>query len=242
MKIFLLDQEPHEGLVRLTGNEFHYLCHVRRLKEDDTLEVKDLQNIRWKCILQEIDDSSCVLQLQEKLGKQERDQRQIYLFFCLPKGKKTDLIIRQAAEAGVYRIKPLCSDHSLIKLGGQKEIRQKTERWNRVLREAMQQSGSSIRTELLEPESFTSLSDFCDKTVFFLHQEPIKEESISDIISQTSGDLGLVIGPEGGFSSKEVKMMEDWGFVPVYLGHNILRAETAAIYGVAMLQTILGEY
>lgn len=241
MKTFLLPEENQGNTVCLTGEDFHYLCNVRRLKKGDTLPVKDKNDIQWLAEIEEVEADRCHLILLEQIEEVKNEVVAIHLFQCLPKGKKVDLIFRQAGETGVSSIQPLTSDHSLVKINGDKEGRQKQERWQRVVREALQQSGSPVRTNVEIPSAFSELKNLAKGVVFYLHQDKIAEPQMKKLLHQDVREVSLVIGPEGGFSSRELEWMRQWNFTPVYLGKNTLRVETAALYGIAAVKTILGE-
>jgi len=242
MKTFLLPSEAQEGALVLDGQDFHYLCNVRRLKKGDSFPVKDKNDIQWLARIENVEADQCRLVLVEELRNEKVDEVSIHLFQCLPKGKKGDLIFRQAGETGVKTIQPLTCDHSLVKINGEKEGRQKQERWQRVVREALQQSGSSIRTTVMAPEPFEKLKDLAKGMVFYLHQDKITGPQMKERLSQNVRELSLVIGPEGGFSVRELEWMDQWGFIPVYLGQNTLRVETAALYAIAAVKTLLGDF
>lgn len=243
MKTFLLPSEVREGSLVLDGQDFHYLCNVRRLKKGDSFPVKDKNDIQWLASIVDVEADCCRLILLEKLEEKEKeDEIPIHLFQCLPKGKKGDLIFRQAGETGVCTVQPLTCDHSLVKITGDKERRQKQERWQRVVREALQQSGSSVRTTVMAPEPFEKLKDLAKGTVFYLHQDKITGPRMKERLRNNVEEVSLVIGPEGGFSGRELAWMKQWNFVPVYLGNNTLRVETAALYAIAAVKTILGDF
>lgn len=243
MKTFLLPGEPVDKILKITGEDFHYLCHVRRHNSGDQLRVKTPGGEFWNAVLRDISDKSCSLEMKELLESIPTRHRDIELYFCLPKGKKGDLIVRQAAEAEVRLIQPLTSDHSLVKIRDEKDSRQKLERWKKILREALQQSGSLVETEVLPPKALKSLDRMDGKDVFFLHQISRLESDWTNMVSMdNSRPVVLLIGPEGGFSDSEVLWMESKGYIPVFLGNTVLRAETAALFAVAAVRCAMGEF
>ena len=170
----------------------------------------------------------------------------IILFQCLPKGQKMDLIVRQATETGVARICPVVSDHSVSRIHAN-DAPKKRDRWLRVARQAMQQSGSSSAPEVSLPAQFSDIqriwSDFSDKgdLCLFFHQEQIGTASLHSLLASDPKRVGICIGPEGGFSESEVGKLLHSGFQPVYINTNVLRTETAALYAIASVQTALLE-
>lgn len=247
MKLFLLNTTPHETAETLIlgGEDFHYLCRVRRLSPGEQIKAKDREGYYYqlKLISQERDRG--IFSILERQKEEIRQEREIHLFQAMPKGKKMDLVVRQAAESGVTTIIPIESDHSLIQLNSSGDRSAKRERWKRIAREALQQSGSPLITRVEEPKHFSSLEDFIKAggIGFFCHQKQRKEGLIFPVLNNSPGGapIGLVIGPEGGLSSKEVENLEKWGYHSLYFGDNVLRTETASLYAVAAVKTVLRE-
>lgn len=243
MKTFLLPGDPVDSILDLKGDDFHYLCHVRRHRQGDELRVKTPRGELWKARMLSVQEKTCRLELMEPLDPARVSHRDMELYFCLPKGKKSDLIIRQAVEAEVFRIQPLTSDHSLVRIKDEKESLLKLERWSKIVREALQQSGSPVVTEILPPRALKTLGKMEEKDVFFLHQVARQESELVQKVSQENQrPVAVIIGPEGGFSDSEVERMESLGYLPVYLGETVLRAETAAIFATAVVRTLMGEF
>jgi len=166
------------------------------------------------------------------------------LFQGLPKGAKMDLIVRQAAEGAVSIIAPFESEYSTTCAGADK-----LKRWERIIREARQQSGSATQTLVKPPIDLDALLDYWreikkeyERPVgILLHQEPLEKGSFHDYIRCNPDFVALAVGPEGGFSPREVSLFLAAGFKPLLLGNTILRVETAALYGTAALRIILLE-
>jgi 16S rRNA (uracil1498-N3)-methyltransferase len=160
----------------------------------------------------------------------------------IPKGKKMEQIIRQATEAGVVEIIPLMCEHSVVRLD-ETDGRRKTERWEKIAREALQQSGTPRPPQIhrpARPEELPDLTGHLDRLLYF-HQEPLTQAGLHQLLNPDYSAIGLIIGPEGGFSARELELFAAFHYDSVYLGESILRAETAAVYALAAVQTILRE-
>ncbi|MDR0399490.1 MAG: RsmE family RNA methyltransferase [Treponema sp.] len=268
MKQFLLSAPPdRDGLVRISGEDFHYLVHVRRLKAGDRfnarlpdpgggsfplpgtpvlLELRSLgQGVLTAAVLGEVPDSVPLLP-------------PILLFQALPKGSRMDLIVRQAAEGGIHEIVPFAAEYSIIKSGDLRDGGEKPRRWGRIIREALQQSGSPVPTSLHRPLDADGLFAYWEELKaarpralgIFLHQEsedwgspapPLAERSFHRYLSTIPEILALAIGPEGGFSPAEALRFLKADFKPLAIGDTVLRTETAALYGAAAARVILLE-
>ena len=114
------------------------------------------------------------------------------------------------------------------------------ERIEAIIREAVQQSGSQA-PELIGPVSFSEALGMAEGRTLLLHQSALGEEPkrLSDVLSDLDGTVpvSMMIGPEGGFSDRECALACSEGAVAVLLNTNILRAETAAIYTAAAIQS-----
>ena len=165
MKKYILP-ESFDGSSNLTlrGDDFHYLIRVLRMKEGSSFAGTDLNaGTDYKILIQKIGASSCVLSIEEDYDpdKKCRDISgkqipRIELFQCIPKGRKFDLIIRQAAEAGVAKIIPVLSEYSVPRYDRSPG---KRDRWMRIVQQALQQSGSTIATEITDLLPFEKISE-----------------------------------------------------------------------------------
>nr|AXS01204.1 hypothetical protein [uncultured bacterium] len=167
----------------------------------------------------------------------------IVLFQALPKGEKMDLIVRQAAEGGITEIVPFVSEFSIAKTGasGQKFLR-----WERIVKEARQQSGSKIATAIRKPVTINELFMYWEKMKngalgLLFHHEGLEQKSLHSYLDNNPKVVALAVGPEGGFSGTEVSLFLKNGFNPLTIGDTILRAETAALYCAAAVRILLLE-
>jgi 16S rRNA (uracil1498-N3)-methyltransferase len=165
----------------------------------------------------------------------------------MPKGDKMDLIARQAAEGGVTEVVPFVSEFSVAKT---KTDGQKFTRWERIIKEARQQSGSRIATTLHKPLTIKELFEYWEELktkgalgILFHHVPSCALEQISlhGYLNIDSKVVVLAVGPEGGFSDSEVSLFLEKGFKTLTIGDTILRTETAAVYCAAAIRIILLE-
>jgi 16S rRNA (uracil1498-N3)-methyltransferase len=232
--------------VLLDEKDTHYLKNVLRVKVGAELKCTASDGSVWRGIVSRFDEDGCTLELFPAGTDAEKDastgsrNTQVVLYQSLIKGKNMDLIIRQAVEAGVAAVVPVETEYSQIRLKDFKN--EKPERWQRIIKEAMQQSGTSIHTTI---ETMIKVDDIpavsSDETGLFFHQSPMERKSIHQYLDGHFKKVSLFIGPEGGLSQKDIEILEAKGFKPVYLGENILRAETAAIYATAIVKNLILE-
>ena len=247
MKQFILPSSfDGSSSVLLDEKDTHYLKNVLRVKVGAELKCTAPDGSVWRGIVARFADEGCTLELfpagldTEKKACAGSQNTQVVLYQSLIKGKNMDLIIRQAVEAGVASVVPVDTEYSQIHIKDFKG--QKPERWQRIIKEAMQQSGTSIHTTV---EAVIKLDDIppvsSDETGLFFHQSPMEKKSIHQYLDGQFKKVILFIGPEGGLSQKDIATLEAKGFKPVYLGENILRAETAALYAAAIVKNLILE-
>ena len=174
-----------------------------------------------------------------------------WLFQFLPKPQKLELIVRQATECGVSVIVPIIGEYteksSVMALEGNKK-----ERLERIIKEARQQSGSPVDTKLHTPvtlsDAIAMWNEACHDTEntlgFVLSERDDCDGTLNEIVEKKSEikKVGIAVGSEGGISPEEVSSLQEKAlFHPIHFAVNILRCETAAIYGIAAVQTSINK-
>ena len=256
MKRFILRAAPgRDGTVRLAGDDYHYLARVRRLApgeffpallpdgEEALVRVRSVEGGVLAGDVQPQGDFSGGI---HRLPKNALPP--VILLQALPRGEKMDLIVRQAAEGGVSGIVPFTSEFSIPKITGDAGAK-KIPRWERIIKEARQQSGSAVATTVTPPLSLDGLFAWWDnfKTErpkalgLLLHHQPLAEASLHGYLDSAPETVALAVGPEGGFSPAEAARFMEAGFCPLTIGDTVLRTETAALYGAAAIRIILLE-
>ena len=172
-----------------------------------------------------------------------------WLFQFLPRPQKFELIVRQATECGLSVIVPVIGEYT-EKSSAQALAGAKRERLERIIKEARQQSGSPVETKVLEPMTLEQALELWRTSAgeqgglaFVLSERDDCSGKLRESVQKAGGLEGIkraaiAVGSEGGISPDEVKALEEKGlFQPVHFAVNILRCETAALYGIAAVQT-----
>lgn len=264
MRQFISDSFPDKkGLLVLTGKNYRYFRQVLRIKPGDMVSVRLPDGKLQNMTLASADDSSktLVLQICADTGNEKAEitrgvkaseidaagKTEYWLFQFLPKLPKLEQIVKQATECGVSRIVPVIGEYtesgSLASISGAS----KQERLNKIIREARQQSGSPVETKLASP---VKLEEACrlwkeytagrESAAFVLYERNEKTATITETMQNKTAEVACIAcGCEGGISPSEIEFMtQDDLFIPVHFEGNILRCETAALYGMAALQVI----
>ncbi|MBN1836072.1 MAG: 16S rRNA (uracil(1498)-N(3))-methyltransferase [Spirochaetales bacterium] len=244
MRVFLLPEDAvRSRRAVLRGEDFHYLARVLRLGAGTEFQGCDGEGGRWLCRVVRTGRDFLEARLERKLPVQPAAGPPIILVQLLPKGRKMDTVVRQAAEAGVSRLLPVLGRYSLYRFDGPEDVESKLRRWRRVAREALQQSGAA---GVLEIEPPRELADAVGepgegeiRLVF--HQERRGRRSLHECLASGVQSVCVVVGPEGGLAAEELELLLSKGFVPITVGTSVLRTETAAVFAVAAIRTILEE-
>jgi len=222
------------SLARLDDAGRHYLHDVLRLEPGAAVEVFDggggLYDGR-------IEPGFAALALGARRDA-ARAGLPIVLALALSKGEKVDLVVQKATELGVARIVPWEAERSVVRLeGGRAEERAR--RWRRIAEEAARQCGRADVPEVRAPASLAELVAELPRG----YLPVVFHGDGGTSIAQLPPTIGVVavVGPEGGLAGAELGTLERAGAARASLGPRTLRAETAAIAAVALLQARYGD-
>lgn len=184
--------------------------------------------------------SSVQVRVDTHQATEREAARAVHLAVCMPANERMDWLVEKATELGVTSIQPLMSERSVLRLSGERAIK-KQQHWHSVAVSACEQCGGN-RVPLVHPIS--SLAAWLktgaaadagagvQRLLLALHEGATP---LRDTARLTQGGVTLLSGPEGGLSRAEEAAAMDCGFAPVSLGARVLRAETAALVGLALL-------
>jgi 16S rRNA (uracil1498-N3)-methyltransferase len=246
MRVFLLPEAGEGGRkVEIQGPGFHYLAHVLRRRTGDRFQGVDPEGNRWECRIAQIGTNRLRLELEGPAQQaDEVEGPRIRLIQALPKGRKMDLIVRQATEAGVAEIWPVFSRNSLARIADPADRASRRERWLRLAREAAQQSGGGLLPVIEEPVTLPHAlgRERTEGEVrLIFHQDRLEARSLHSVLAGSPLWITLLVGPEGGFAREELGLARARGFLPITLGELVWRTETAALFAVAAVQTVIEE-
>jgi 16S rRNA (uracil1498-N3)-methyltransferase len=235
-RLYLPDPHVVHNRISIAADKAHYLVSVLRCKEGDELIIFNGHGRCFRTAVVKAEKKEVIAEVREEFPCSVESPIHIALVQSLLKGEKMDLVIQKTIELGVAEILPVVSERSQIK------DTRRTARWRRIAEEASRQSGRNVVPVVHEPVHFRDfLVSENRKGIIFYEEEGMKlSESVSSLAPHTLS-LSIVIGPEGGFSKEEVIAAQGKGFQVTSLGKRILRAETAAISAVSLIQFLLGD-
>lgn len=237
----LLIRGARPGSVVVEGARVHYLSRVLRLTAGAELMVFDGQGKRFDGRLETISADQASLTLSNERAMPA--QRRITVVQGLPKGDKLELVLQKGTELGAAAFIAAACERSVVKLDGKEA--QKQTRWQRIVEEAARQCGRDDVPQVALPMSLrAALASLSPDTKVLVLDESEHTLLLSQAFAPLMGTeqpVAFVIGPEGGLARHEVELMTSQGAVAVSLGRLILRTETAALAGLAVLRHLDGE-
>lgn len=231
----------------ITGSDVNHIKNVLRKKIDDKINIcnSDTQK-NYECVIKNIEENKIVCKILDEVKSLAESNLNITIFQGLPKSDKMELIIQKATELGVKTIVPVITKRTVIKLKD-KDKQNKVDRWRKIAEVAAKQSGRDIIPTI---ENIINIADikFDEFDKIFVLYENEEKISIKDEIEQLKTDnkeelnIGIVIGPEGGFAESEIEQLRlNQNVSVVTLGKRILRTETVALVVSGILMYELGD-
>lgn len=224
--------------VILCDDDIFHLTRVMRAKVGEQIEVVAdgivylAQVNRFKPL-----DISIV----KKIKENNELSNQVILVASLIKGDKMDMVLQKATELGVSEIVLLQTERTVVKYKKDDKAL-KLERFNKILKEAAEQSKRNQIPSLYRIITMSNLKDIeADVKMIAYEAEEGPSLSFTKIVESIKPNqkVAIVIGPEGGFSEKEVSQALAEGYKKVSLGRRILRAETATFYALSVIANFL---
>ncbi len=225
------------AVIDLPEPAHRHLVRVLRMGDGDTVVLFNGDGREYPARLCEVERRRSRAELLRARACPTESPLELVLALCLTKGDRTDWALQKATELGVQRIVPVIAERTVVRLHDERGER-KREHWRGVLIAACEQCGRSRVPELLDPVPITALGDAA-RTRHRWMPDPGAPSSLH--AQRISGSVCLLIGPEGGFSEGDRAAAQAQGFEPVSLGPRVLRAETAAVAAVALLQATAGD-
>ena len=219
-------------------DDVKHLSKVLRHRIGDIVEISDNDEFEYEIELEGISADSAYGRIIDKRHFEREPYHRITLYQGIPKQGKMELIIQKTVELGVDRIIPVFTERTVVQDKG--NFAKKTERWQKIAAEPVKQCRREIITSVEPAVSFSQLTEEIGKNdlnIFCYEDE--KKTSLKEILrderAESCRTLGLIIGPEGGFSEKEYNMITEAGAVSASLGKTVLRVETASVAAMSMV-------
>ncbi len=232
---------PTSGSFELPPDAAHHASRVLRLREGDAVQMFD--GIGHEChgVIAELGGKRVLVGNITAADVDRESPLPVLLAQALSSSEKMDWVIQKATELGATEIQPLATERSVAKLSAERAAK-RTEHWQQVAISACEQCGRNVLPTIHAPldimvwlQQMKASSDarfiLLPEGATALHSQP-----------KPQGRAVLLIGAEGGFTKAESDTARRCGFAPVRMGARVLRTETAAVAGLAALQTLWGDF
>lgn len=222
--------------VAVSRDQSHYLFGVMRLKEEAVVALFNGRDGEWQAKVTVANKRNGMLVCLEQ-SKPLQMPPDLWLLFAPIKKARTDFIVEKAAEMGAARICPVSTEFT-------QSDRVRQDRLQAHALEAAEQCGGTYVPEVGELQKLDAVlaSWPVDRKLLFCDETRVGE-AVTDLAALGTGPWAILIGPEGGFSAREVERLRGMdGVYSVSLGPRVLRADTAAVAALALWQNALGDW
>ncbi len=235
---------PHveEDRLVLKGNELRHLRNSLRLRRGDELTVFDGEGREYEGKILRLEATSAWIEIRRIRSSLEEPPLEVTLAQGLLKGEKMDYLVQKATELGVKRIVPVLSSRSVPLIERSKNSR-RFHRWERIAIEASKQSKRGRVPEVDPPCPYHEMLRSTPREALKLVLNERGGRRLKEVLRELNGQgsVFFIVGPEGGLSEEELEASKEKGFIPVILGGRIMRAETASLCLLSILQYEWGD-
>lgn len=226
MQRYFIKEKDNNYLI-LESSDIHHIKNVMRNKVGDLIECIHEETL-YICEIEDL-TSPKVKIIEERLDDNE-SKLDVAVAIALVKEQKMDLILQKLTELGINKIIPVAMERSIVKLDESK-FNKKKERWEKICKEAAEQSKRNKIPQIMDVHTIKQLKDLSFEHKFICSTR--NPQNLVNNYLQKQDDYAtmiFVIGPEGGIAPNEEDLLTSAGYIPISLGNRIMRVETAAIY------------
>lgn len=235
MPRFFIDS-PAEEIIRVTGSDAAHIGYSLRMKTGEKITFCH-SGIDYNCIIESITENEVLCRVADASPTLSEPTVKLTLYQAYPKQDKLETIIQKTTELGASRIVPFISSRCVAK-PDEKSYAKKLSRFRKIAEEAAKQSGRGIIPEISQLMNFEqALKDMTENDTYLFCYEN-GGEKLKNITLPKSGNIGVMIGSEGGFERIEADRAAAAGAVRIWLGKRILRCETCPIAVTAIIMNL----
>lgn len=244
-KFFVRDDQINDNKVDIIGEDVNHISNVLRMKVGDEFQVCNSDTTEnYNVEIKSFEKEKIICSIINKMKSEAESDINLKIFQGIPKSDKMELIIQKSTELGIKELIPVDMERCVSKISG-KDEKKKIDRWQKISEVAAKQSGRDmipkIHNVIKINDIVKVISDF---DMMIVPYEKAEGYSFKDAIEEikeydkSNINIGIVIGPEGGFEPSEIEQLREAGAKIVTLGKRILRTETVAL---AMSSVIMYE-
>lgn len=218
--------------LKLDKKDINHIINVMRLNVNDQIKLINNGTI-YDAIITKIEKNNVLYEIIKKEELKSLKDYKVIIACSIIKEQKMDYLLQKATELGVDEIIPIISERTIVKV---KQASSKIDRWNRIIKESVEQSHRVSIPIIKDIISLKELSNL-EYSIKILCNTNEKSKNIKKVLqdSKKRDTIIIVVGPEGGFTDSEINYLENSGFISTSLGKNILRAETVPLYVLSVI-------
>jgi 16S rRNA (uracil1498-N3)-methyltransferase len=226
--------EVRRGTAELTGSDAEHLVRVLRVEAGQIFEISDNHRV-YLAEVESARKSAVSFRILEQLPEFARSVY-IHVLAALIKFERFEWLVEKATELGATVIQPI--DSIRAERGLAQASQKRSDRWKRIAREASEQSRRAHMPEIAPAIGFRTALNTGGTVRLFLDEAPDTDPILGTLpkVRTAEDRVALLLGPEGGWTDEERQMAMDGGWTACSLGSTVLRAETAALSAIAIVQ------
>jgi 16S rRNA (uracil1498-N3)-methyltransferase len=238
-RFFINDSNIHDEAIIMTDTEeINHITKVLRLKPGACITLSDGKGMDYDCTINEIAKDNVTLKIDKAYKNINEAPIKITIFQGIPKSDKMDFIVQKCTELGVSEIGPVSTKFIVSKIENEKDAIKKTNRWQKIAKEASKQCNRGIVPQILKPVNFKAALELSKNfDLALIAYEKSEPGTLNKVLNeyQDIKSVCVFIGPEGGFDEAEVELALTYGVKVISLGKRILRTETAPLAIMSIL-------
>ncbi len=225
------------------GDEANHIQNVLRLPAGHEIQLFDGTGTEYKAKIDSLSSNKIEVTILEKIEPRTESPIQLIIAQALLKDNKIDHLVRQLTELGMTQFIPYIAERSIARPDTGR-LAKRMERWEKIAKESVKQCRRSIIPEIGPAMSFEELLSFgktCNTRILFWENSKTPIHISSNKPDTTENRIILILGPEGGFSDREIEKVRQSDFSIASLGPRILKTETAPIAACTIIQFLFGD-
>lgn len=242
MRRFYTSRALVPGIVEITGDEAYHMQTVLRLETGDgCILVNDKK--QWARAVVTAGAKNTLTLSIDAVEEGAPAALELVILQGYLKERKLDDLVRPLSELGVTEFRAVFTERS-VPSPDEKRLAGRLERWRKLAVEALKQcrGGALMHVgDVLDFKNALETCASCEVKLFLWEGAEVGLKTVLAARPKASASVAVLLGPEGGFSAREAKLAQEYGFVPVSLGPRILRAQTAALSAAAVVQHVWGD-
>jgi len=243
-RFFIENIIPGTDVLSITGKEVRHIVTVLRMKKGETLILMDREGQSFEATIEAVHYKEVKVRITKTIPPLPPSPVKISLAQALIKSHPMEYLIQKVTELGIHSIHPFYSERTVIQLKSV-HLKNKVDRWVEIMKSACKQCGRVTLPDLNTPLQFEELINNVPnkKTLKILLWEDEDKVDLKRFLRSMSPlpHILAIVGPEGGFNQNEINLAREAGFQIISLGNRILRAETAAVSLISIIQYEWGD-